>query len=181
MLLWLEKYLSQYRWLKWLIVIIVLGFGIPFLPFIIGGVIVWLAYHTALAKKVKYSLIVLILIPTLLMGAAWTFGFYGSQRQSTETTSSPIMSPPSSTTPTVTPEAFAPIASPSLALKKVTTPTPSSTSLGSAGNATDSPIKLSENMICHPPNGAYYDQTLNYTPFSTMQKCIDAGGKPSKR
>lgn len=42
-------------------------------------------------------------------------------------------------------------------------------------------VKLSTTGICHAPGDAYYDRTIHYTAYSSMQACIDAGGRPSLR
>lgn len=38
-------------------------------------------------------------------------------------------------------------------------------------------VKMSSTGICHAPGTTYYDRTLNYTPFPTLQACLDAGGR----
>ena len=55
-----------------------------------------------------------------------------------------------------------------------TSTTPSTTTSGGV-------IKKSSTGICHAPGDAYYDRTTNYTPYATMQDCIDSGGRPSER
>lgn len=43
------------------------------------------------------------------------------------------------------------------------------------------PVKKSVNDICHPVGGQYYSRTKNYTPYPTMQACINSGGRAAKR
>ena len=38
-------------------------------------------------------------------------------------------------------------------------------------------IKKSTTGICHAPGTTYYDRTLNFTPFDTLQACLDSGGR----
>jgi endonuclease YncB( thermonuclease family) len=48
-----------------------------------------------------------------------------------------------------------------------------------AGAASD-PVKLSRSGICHDVGSPHYDRTTNFTPHSTMQACVAAGGRPSE-
>ncbi len=41
-------------------------------------------------------------------------------------------------------------------------------------------IKKSSTGICHAPGTAYYDQTNDFTPYKTMQDCLDSGGRYPK-
>ena len=43
------------------------------------------------------------------------------------------------------------------------------------------PVKMSKSGICHAPNTTYYKQTKNYTPYPTLQACLNAGGRMSKK
>ena len=42
-------------------------------------------------------------------------------------------------------------------------------------------IKLSDTGLCHPPGGMHYDRTITFTPFQTMDACIQAGGRRAQR
>ena len=42
-------------------------------------------------------------------------------------------------------------------------------------------VKKSRSEICHCPDGAYYDRTKNFTPYSTIEACLDSGGRHPKR
>lgn len=42
-------------------------------------------------------------------------------------------------------------------------------------------VKKSKSGICHPVGGTYYSRTKNYTPYSSMEKCIESGGRKPKR
>jgi len=37
-------------------------------------------------------------------------------------------------------------------------------------------IKMSTTGICHAPSSAYYGETKSYTPYYTLQGCLNAGG-----
>jgi hypothetical protein len=41
-------------------------------------------------------------------------------------------------------------------------------------------VKKSINAICHKPGDAYYNRTKNFTPYNTMQQCVDSGARPAK-
>ena len=49
------------------------------------------------------------------------------------------------------------------------------------------PVKMSKSKICHAPYSSYrwlannYDKTKNFTPYKTLQECLDAGGRLPKR
>ncbi len=43
------------------------------------------------------------------------------------------------------------------------------------------PVKMSKSGICHAPNTTYYTQTKNYTPYPTLQDCLNAGGRMPKK
>lgn len=42
-------------------------------------------------------------------------------------------------------------------------------------------VKMSRTKICHAPSTTYYEKTTNFTPYSTLQECLDAGGRLPKR
>lgn len=39
------------------------------------------------------------------------------------------------------------------------------------------PIKLSKNGICHEQHTSYYERTIYFTPFKTLEECISSGGR----
>ncbi|GAD89967.1 hypothetical protein VHA01S_030_00420 [Vibrio halioticoli NBRC 102217] len=41
-------------------------------------------------------------------------------------------------------------------------------------------VKLSNSGICHDTNSASYNRTKNYSPFDTLEDCVDAGGRLPK-
>ncbi len=47
--------------------------------------------------------------------------------------------------------------------------------------AAEPPVKKSRNGICHPKGGTYYSRTKHYTPYDSMQSCLDSGGRVPKR
>lgn len=42
-------------------------------------------------------------------------------------------------------------------------------------------VKMSRTKICHAPSTTYYEKTTNFTPYGTLQECLDAGGRLPKR
>jgi hypothetical protein len=47
--------------------------------------------------------------------------------------------------------------------------------------ATTGVVKKSTSDICHAPGTTYYDRTKNFTPYDTVQACLDSGGRLPKR
>ena len=47
--------------------------------------------------------------------------------------------------------------------------------------ADDLTVKMSRSGICHCPGGQYYDRTTHFTPFRTIDDCLDGGGRHPKR
>jgi len=47
--------------------------------------------------------------------------------------------------------------------------------------AQEKPVKMSNSGICHAPNTTYYEQTKKFTPYKTLDECLKAGGRMSKR
>lgn len=45
----------------------------------------------------------------------------------------------------------------------------------------EQPVKFSRSGICHQPGSTYYSRTANFTPFKTMQDCLNAGGRAPLR
>jgi hypothetical protein len=43
------------------------------------------------------------------------------------------------------------------------------------------PVKMSKSGICHAPNTTYYKQTKSFTPYPTLQACLNAGGRMPKK
>lgn len=50
----------------------------------------------------------------------------------------------------------------------------------SIANAADI-VKMSRSGICHTTHSRYYERTQNYTPYATLQECLQAGGREPKR
>lgn len=50
----------------------------------------------------------------------------------------------------------------------------------SFSNNANALVKKSKSGICHDTYSAYYDRTKNYTSFSTLQSCLDSGGRLPK-
>ncbi len=49
------------------------------------------------------------------------------------------------------------------------------------GLAAEPPVKKSRSGICHPKGSTYYSRTRHYTPYDTMQACLDSGGRAPRR
>ncbi|OYD24767.1 hypothetical protein B6S09_08860 [Oceanimonas baumannii] len=47
--------------------------------------------------------------------------------------------------------------------------------------ASEPQVKKSKTNICHPKGGRYYHKTKNYTPYNSMEACIQSGGRAAKR
>ena len=53
---------------------------------------------------------------------------------------------------------------------------PVAPSAGSGGGS-NLPVKKSRRDICHAPGTRWYDETVNYTSYNTLQECLDSGGR----
>lgn len=53
-------------------------------------------------------------------------------------------------------------------------------SVAVADAAGDPPVKLSSSGICHDASSPSYAATRNFTPYPSLQKCLDAGGRLPK-
>jgi len=42
-------------------------------------------------------------------------------------------------------------------------------------------VKKSNNGICHAPNTTYYERTINFIPFDSIEDCIKSGGRLPKQ
>ena len=42
-------------------------------------------------------------------------------------------------------------------------------------------VKKSRTNICHGVNTTYYEKTTNFTPYTTLQECLNSGGRLPKR
>jgi hypothetical protein len=47
--------------------------------------------------------------------------------------------------------------------------------------AQSQPVKMSNTGICHAPGSTYYQQTKKFTPFKSLQDCLNAGGRMPKK
>ncbi len=47
-------------------------------------------------------------------------------------------------------------------------------------NVNSETVKKSKSDICHDRHSSYYDRTKNYTSFSTLDGCLDSGGRLPK-
>lgn len=41
-------------------------------------------------------------------------------------------------------------------------------------------VKKSNSGICHAPSSPWYNQTIHYTEYSSLQECLDSGGRLPK-
>lgn len=53
--------------------------------------------------------------------------------------------------------------------------------VGAHASASKAPIKMSRSGICHAPGTTYYTKTKKFTPYATMQDCLNAGGRRPRR
>jgi hypothetical protein len=53
-------------------------------------------------------------------------------------------------------------------------------SSSASANDIDPPVKMSNSKICHAVDSSYYNRTKNFTPFETLNKCIQSGGRLPK-
>ncbi len=56
-----------------------------------------------------------------------------------------------------------------------------STLFNMAKAAEEPPVKKSKSGICHAKGTSYYAQTKNYTAFNSLEECLKAGGRRSKK
>jgi hypothetical protein len=49
-----------------------------------------------------------------------------------------------------------------------------------SGNADAATVKKSKSGICHDTHSSYYSRTKNFTPFDTLQACLNSGGRLPK-
>ena len=92
--------------------------------------------------------------------------------------------PASAGTTTTAPEApprFTPPARPASAAATTGAGTGETRGPAPRDTQTQRVIKLSDTGICHPPGGMHYDRTITFTPFQTMDACIQAGGRRAQR
>lgn len=54
-------------------------------------------------------------------------------------------------------------------------------SLVSETASTELPVKKSTSSICHAPGTTYYAKTKNFTPYNTIDDCLNSGGRLPKR
>ena len=47
--------------------------------------------------------------------------------------------------------------------------------------AQEKPVKMSNSGICHAPNTTYYEQTKKFTPYKTLDECLNTGGRMPKK
>ncbi|MFA7308851.1 MAG: thermonuclease family protein [Patescibacteria group bacterium] len=76
------------------------------------------------------------------------------------------------------------------ATKPAVTPVPAVTPAPAAQSPTPKPapapapsgsvVKKSKSSICHAPGTKYYDQTTNFTPYNTVDECLNSGGRLPK-
>jgi hypothetical protein len=43
------------------------------------------------------------------------------------------------------------------------------------------PVKKSSSGICHAPGSSYYQQTMRFTAYPSLEECLNSGGRPPKR
>lgn len=58
-----------------------------------------------------------------------------------------------------------------------TTPPPASPPPATPPPADGPAVKKSNSDICHDRSSRYYERTIHYTPYDTIQACLDSGGR----
>ncbi|MBU0580401.1 MAG: hypothetical protein KKA19_04415 [Candidatus Margulisbacteria bacterium] len=48
-------------------------------------------------------------------------------------------------------------------------------------STTEPIVKKSTSGICHEDGSTYYDRTKNFTPYDSIDECLDSGGRLPKR
>ncbi len=51
----------------------------------------------------------------------------------------------------------------------------------SAVAQSDQPVKMSSTSICHAQGSTYYNQTMKFTAYQTIDECLRAGGRMPKK
>ncbi len=51
------------------------------------------------------------------------------------------------------------------------------TQMNNTPTSTAKIIKMSRSHICHNPNDKYYNRTTHFTPYNSIQACLNAGGR----
>ncbi|MBI2448626.1 thermonuclease family protein [Candidatus Microgenomates bacterium] len=54
---------------------------------------------------------------------------------------------------------------------------PTTPTLPPSTTTTTLPVKKSKTSICHAPGTTYYNQTIYFTPYNTIDECLDSGGR----
>lgn len=90
------------------------------------------------------------------------------------TTTIIITTPPPIPTPTLTPTPATPALTPDTlpAPAPLPTPTPPTPSFTS-----EPQVKKSTTGICHEKGTTYYSRTTNFTPYNSIQECLNSGGR----
>ena len=42
-------------------------------------------------------------------------------------------------------------------------------------------VKMSKSGICHSASSRHYERVKNFTPYESMQQCLDGGGREPKK
>jgi micrococcal nuclease len=50
-----------------------------------------------------------------------------------------------------------------------------------SSNSSSDVVKKSSTGICHAPGSTYYSRTKNFTPYDSIEDCLDSGGRLPKR
>lgn len=97
--------LPHNKFLKVIPVLVALPFILYFLPFIIGGYLIYVMFRRVNNPLIKYSVIVAVLLPTLLFGTAWAVAFNESVTNPQPVSEEVLSATPTPTlhTPTPTP------------------------------------------------------------------------------
>lgn len=156
--------------------------GLVILPVSIATLFGTIGHKKVANRKLKYIFYGIAFV-FLLLSIPWFGGLFGgdstTQKHNQPTQIQETRQKPAEEAPVIDTEA---------PNKDVATPTidssqnPKSESSGQPpASSTSDVVKKSSTGICHAPGTTYYNQTKKFTPYKTLQECLDSGGRLPKR
>lgn len=92
---------------------------------------------------------------------------------------SPVSAKP--TTPTSASTSVTPaVTTPTSAPTPIFVPIPAKAITTTSSDTSEPEVKKSTSDICHERGDKYYDRTIHYTSYDSMDACVASGGRPSK-
>ncbi len=157
--------------------------GLALLPITIGIALTILASKKITNRNWRYGTVVSIVLLTIFFGSAWFAAFSGYEPPK------PVVSEPAQKELITNKDAVKTPEKP--AEKKEVKTTPPSAPTVQASDQPSSPpasqsqtggvVKMSNSGICHAPGTTYYNRTIHFTAYKTLQACLNAGGRLPKR